>query len=137
MLKSSKSQDISGTLNLGAGDLQIDGKLKTGSLSNVAFDTIFNKYEYDAGGSTHNLKTAFNFKGSLASNKLESPKVRSRVFDNFVADAISKSIQNSGIFTVYVAQLIVTSILTLTNFSISRMGVRELVREGFKKILCY
>ena len=111
MLKSSKAQDISGQLNLGAGDVTIDGKLKTGSLSNVAFDTIFDKYEYDAGGSTHNLKTAFNFQGTLTSKKLESPKVRSRVFDDFVADAISKYIQNSGIFTVYVAQLIVTSYL--------------------------
>ena len=95
MLKNSKTQTISGNLDLGAGKLKIDGDLKTGTLSSVALDTLFNKYEYDAGGSSHNLKTAFDFKGSLTVQKLESTNVRGQNFDNFVADAI-KLTGNTG-----------------------------------------
>ena len=95
MLKNSEAQTISGNLDLGAGKLKIDGDLKTGTLSSVALDTLFNKYEYDAGGSSHNLKTAFDFKGSLTVQKLESTNVRGQNFDNFVADAI-KLTGNTG-----------------------------------------
>ena len=95
MVKSSKSQSISGNLNLN-GDIKVDDIFNVPSMTTTDFDNLFNKYEYETAESTHHLKTAFNFKGALSANKLVSDNVRSRKFDEFASDAIAKV--NTGNF---------------------------------------
>ena len=88
------SQVVAGTLNV-VGDVTID----SGLANEGVFSDINEKYEFDSINAEHEIKTKFNFDGTVTINNLNSENVRGRSWTNFMTDILPEGGSESSTMT--------------------------------------